>query len=201
MSSRKKKLITLQVILFLIGSIIVYQTYYSKKVSDEQKILSDREKKIVSNLKKQKINSNDMFYDIKYSGIDLAGNRYILKSKEANNSKLNSELVEMKFLEAVFYFKDDTILKVFSDRGVYNNKTLDMTFEKNVKALYEESKLFAEKAYYSNQNSFLKVSENVIVNDQRGNLVADELLFDIKKQNLNIISFNSNKVNAKIDLK
>ena len=106
----------------------------------------------------------------------------------------------MKLLEAMFYFKDDTILKVFSDKGVYNNKTLDMTFEKKVKALYGENKLFAEKAYYSNQNSFLKVSGNVIVNDQRGNLVADELLFDIKKQNLNIISLNSNRVNAKIDL-
>ena len=188
MNSRKKKLIIFQVILFFIGSIVIYQTYYSKEVSDEQKILSDKEKKIISKLNKQEINSNDTFYDIKYSGIDLAGNRYILKSKEAKNNKLNSELVEMKFLEAVFYFKDDTILKVFSDKGVYNNKTLDMTFEKNVKALYEENKLFAEKAYYSNQNSFLKVSENVIVNDQRGNLVADELLLDIKKQNLNIIS-------------
>lgn len=201
MNSRKKKLIIFQVILFFIGSIVIYQTYYSKEVSDEQKILSDKEKKIISKLNKQEINSNDTFYDIKYSGIDLAGNRYILKSKEAKNNKLNSELVEMKFLEAVFYFKDDTILKVFSDKGVYNNKTLDMTFEKNVKALYEENKLFAEKAYYSNQNSFLKVSENVIVNDQRGNLVADELLLDIKKQNLNIISLNSNRVNAKIDLK
>lgn len=200
MNSRKKKLITFQVILFFIGSIVIYQTYYNKKVSDEVKVLSDKEKKIVSKLNKQEINSSDVFYDIQYSGIDLAGNRYILKSKEARNSKINSELVEMKLLEAMFYFKDDTILKVFSDKGVYNNKTLDMTFEKKVKALYGENKLFAEKAYYSNQNSFLKVSGNVIVNDQRGNLVADELLFDIKKQNLNIISLNSNRVNAKIDL-
>ena len=38
--------------------------------------------------------------------------------------------------------------------GIYNNKTLDMIFEKNVKANYEESKLFAEKAEYSNSKVF-----------------------------------------------
>ena len=75
-----------------------------------------------------------------------------------------------------------------------------MKFEKNVKAFYEGSKLFAEKANYSNSESFLTISENVIINDQKGTLTADKLLFDIKKQNLNIISFNNNKINAKIDL-
>ena len=107
----------------------------------------------------------------------------------------------MRFVEVNFYFKDDTILNVISDSGVYNNKTLDMLFEKNVKAFYEGSELFADKANYSNIKSFLEISDNVTVSDQRGTLIADKLLFDIKKQKLNIISFNNNKINAKIDLK
>ena len=106
----------------------------------------------------------------------------------------------MKFVEVNFYFKDETILNVQSDEGIYNNKTLDMLFEKNVKAFYEGSELFADKANYSNLKSFLTVTDNVIVNDEKGTLVADELLFDIKKQNLNIISFKNNKINAKIDI-
>ena len=36
----------------------------------------------------------------------------------------------MKFVEAIFYFKDDTVLNVRSDYGTYNNKTLDMYFNK-----------------------------------------------------------------------
>ena len=40
-------------------------------------------------------------------------------------------------LMLVFYFKDDTILNIKSDNGIYNNKTLDMIFEKNVKADYK----------------------------------------------------------------
>ena len=107
----------------------------------------------------------------------------------------------MKFVEVNFYFKDETILNVFSDEGIYNNKTLDMIFEKNVKAYYEGSELLADKADYSNLNSYLTISDNVIVNDQRGTLAADKLLFDIKKQNLTIISFNNNKINANVNLK
>ena len=40
--------------------------------------------------------------------------------------------------------------------GIYNNKNLDMKFEKNVKGKLLESDLFAEKAEYSNSKSFLE---------------------------------------------
>ena len=142
-----------------------------------------------------------MFYDIEYSGLDLAGNRYILRSEEAINNKLNSNLVEMKFVEAIFYFKDDTILNVKSDNGIYNNKTLDMSFYNNLHADYENSKLTAGRVEYSNLNSFLVISDKVKIKDYKGTLVADKLLFDIKKQILNISSINDKKVNANVDLK
>ena len=184
----------------MIGLCVIIYTYYISKRSEEIITLENR-KKISSQLNQQNDVENDVFYNIKYSGIDLAGNRYILTSKEAINNKNNPELVNMKFVEVNFYFKDETILNVFSDEGIYNNKTLDMIFEKNVKAYYEGSELLADKADYSNLNSYLTISDNVIVNDQRGTLAADKLLFDIKKQNLTIISFNNNKINAKVDLK
>ena len=133
--------------------------------------------------------------------MDLAGNRYILKSKEARSDEKNQEIVIMKFVEAVFYFKDNTTLEVFSDKGLYNNKTLDMNFEGNVTAFYQDSELFAEKAEYSNTNAFLTVMENVKIKDIRGTMVADKLLFDIKNQTLNIASFNDDKINANINLK
>ena len=48
----------------------------------------------------------------------------------------------MKKVEASFFFKDDTILYVWSDNGEYNNATLDMTFYNNVEAIYELSKCY-----------------------------------------------------------
>ena len=71
-----------------------------------------------------------------------------------------------------------------------------MKFEDNVKANYQDSELFAEKANYSNSESYLSIYENVRINDIKGNLIADKLLFDITKQKLDITSFNDGKINA-----
>ena len=74
----------------------------------------------------------------------------------------------MKFVDAFFYFKDDNYFKSFkSKKGVYNNKTLDMKFEENVKANYEESSLFAEKQNILILKNLI-ISENVKIKDIRG---------------------------------
>ena len=200
MIKRKKNLLTAQLILFALGILIIFFTYYNREQTS-QIITLENKKKIDNTLTTQDENDGDIFYNIQYSGIDLSGNRYILNAKEAINNNIDPELVAMKFVEVNFYFKDDTVLNVLSDKGVYNNITLDMLFEDNVRAYYEGSELIADKANFSNLNSYLEVSENVTVTDKRGVVVADKLLFDIKKQLLNIISFNNNKINAKINLK
>ena len=107
----------------------------------------------------------------------------------------------MKYVEARFFFKDYTILYVWSYEGEYNNKSLDMKFNKNVEAKYEGSELKAQQAEYSNTKSYLIISENVEIKDFKGTVFADQLLFDIKKQTLNIASFNDEKINANINLK
>ena len=201
MIDRKKKIKIIQLSLLVVGSLILFLTYANKSDSPKENIVS---KEIQERIKNQNTNlpeNSDIFYNIEYSGLDLAGNRYILKSKEAFNEKNNQEIVQMKFVEAFFYFKDDTVLEVKSDYGIYNNKTLNMNFKKNVKAIYEGSELFAQEAEYSNVESFLTIADKVRVNDSKGTMFADKLLFDIKKKKLNIASFNDNKINANINLK
>ena len=199
MIKRKKNLLTAQLILFALGILIIFFTYYNREQTSQ--IITLENKKKIDNTLTTDESESDIFYNIQYSGIDLSGNRYILNAKEAINNNIDPELVAMKFVEVNFYFKDDTVLNVLSDKGVYNNITLDMLFENNVRAYYEGSELIADKANFSNLNSYLEVSENVTVTDKRGVVAADKLLFDIKKQQLDIISFNNNKINAKIDVK
>ena len=200
MINRIKKLRLIQFSFLVTGILIIFFTYSANEFFSREEILPQETQEKIKNLNNQQVN-NDTFFNIEYSGLDLAGNRYILKSKEAYNIKDNQDIVNMKSVEAFFYFKDNTVLKVRSDKGIYNNKTLDMKFNKNVKAIYEGSKLFAQKAEYSNLNSFLIISEEVEINDVQGTIFADKLLFDIKKQTLNIASFENNKINANIDLK
>ena len=59
----------------------------------------------------------------------------------------------MKIVDAIFYFKDDTILKIKSSFGSYNNKTLDMKFRDDVEADYANSKLYSKEAEYLNSKS------------------------------------------------
>ena len=201
MIDRKKKLKIIQLTLLTLGVLMLYLTYYSKEDTIKQKLISETTKeKIEKQTFEDEEDNENMFYNISYAGLDLSGNRYQLKSAEAYVDDTKPEVIYMKVVEAIFYFKDDTTLYVWSENGIYNNKTLDMKFENNVRAKYEESELFAEKAEYSNTESYLSIYNNVRINDMRGSLIADKLLFDIKKQKLDITSVNNGKVNANIKI-
>lgn len=195
---RKKKLRLFQTILLIVGIIIIFIIYTDKGLFLNKKI-NQKTTTLIENETTGK--KENIFYNIEYSGLDLAGNRYIIKSKEATTNASNQEIVNMKFVESFFYFKDDTVLKVKSDYGTYNNKTLDMFFNSNVKANYQNSVLFAENAEYSNSENFLSISGKVKIEDFKGTMFADKLLFDIKKHKLNITSFNDGKINANLNLK
>ena len=197
MIDRKKKIRVIQFFLLFFGLLIIYLTYYNKELKPEQELIS---KKIQKKTEEDISQERDLFFNIEYSGFDLQGNRYLLKSKEAYIDEINTEIIYMKGVNAVFYFKDNTTLYVKADNAIYNNESLDMKFERNVIANYLNSELFAEKAEYSNSKSFLSIYENVRINDIKGNLIADKLLFDITSQKLDITSFKDKKINANVNL-
>ncbi len=200
MIERKKKILIIQLTLLFFGVAMIYGTYYSKtpKLSDESK--NGIKNKKIEEESESSSDQKDVFFNIEYAGSDLTGNRYILKSEEAFLDELKPEIVYMKKVNATFYFKDNTNLYVLSDTGIYNNKTLDMKFEGSVKANYLNNELFAEKADYSNRQSFLTIYEKVRVNNETGNLIADKLLFDVKNKKLDITSFKDGAINANIKL-
>ena len=196
MMERKKKLRITQFFLLIFALLIIYLTYYNKEIDNTDVTNSEQIKEALKDNKEDK----DLFFNIEYTGLDLRGNRYLLKSQKARLDELKPEIVYMDIVHAIFYFKDNTILYIWSDKGVYNNKNFDMKFSNNVKAEYMDSKLFAEKANYSNTENYLSIYENVRIDDIRGNLIADKLLFDINKQNLAITSFNDGKIEANVKL-
>ena len=201
---RKKKLRIIQFGLLFAGLLIFFLTYFNQdNASKKKEIVSENLKsKIELDVNKNNKKKNDLntFYNIQYSGLDASGNRYILKSREATTSEPNNELISMRDVEAFFYFKDDTILTVNSKKAEYNDKTLDIKFFEKVEAFYDDAKLFANKAEYSNSKNFIIIENDVEITNSKGNIFADKLLFDIRSQNLNITSFKNSKINANIDL-
>ena len=113
---RKKRLRVFQLIFILIGVCIVIFTFTNKKNFNQTKIIPENIKKFEAGLKKNKEAGGNIFYNVKYSGLDLQGNRYIIIAKEAINSDSNPNLVEMKKVEATFYFKDNTQLLISSNK-------------------------------------------------------------------------------------
>ncbi len=195
---RKKKLFLYQILFAFLGSVLILFTFFQKNKFNEDVIISDNlQKKIDEQIRKKSDNSN-IFYDVKYSGLDFEGNRYTISSEEAINSELDSTIVNMSKVKATFYFKDDTVLDISSKNGKYNNKTLDMEFTQDVKAVYENSELYADRAQFLNSKNFLIVSNDVKVIDSRGTMFADKLIFDIKKKTLNISSSDDKTVKSKV---
>ena len=200
---RKKKIRLAQIIFLFLGLFTIFFTYLKRETNQKETLISvETKKKIEKQLSDQKsLNDNDTFYNVEYSGFDLNGNRYIIKCKEAVVNKESNELINMKFVNAKFYFKDDTTLFINSDVGLYNNKTLDIQFSKNIKGSYLNSKLFAQNANYSNSNGYVSISNNVIIEDPKGSVFAKKLLFDIKTKTLKISSSQNERVKANITLK
>ncbi len=201
MTKRKKNLLLLQLGLLIVGIFVIFFTYMNNEKEGALNIIPPQNKeRVINQLSNNKSESRDVFYNIEYSGIDLSGNRYKLKSEEAVNNKDFKDIVDMKNVNAIFYFKDDTILKIKSTFGSYNNKTLDMKFRDDVEADYANSKLYSEEAEYLNSKSYLTISNQVKLVDSKGTMHADKLFFDIESKKLNISSLKNGKINAKINL-
>ena len=199
---RKKKLRIYQIILLISGTLIILLMFVKKNIPTEEKIISDNLKKIID---EQKSNSDskdsNTFYNVKYSGLDLKGNRFSIISNEGTTSDLNSNLVKMKGVTANFYFKDNSNLEISSKEGTYNNESLNIIFKTDVKALYENSELYADQAEFSNSNNYLKVYNNVKIIDPKGTMLADQLIFDINTKTLKITSLKNNKIKSRINSK
>ena len=96
--TRNRKLKLTQLSLLIIGLLIVFFTYFEKERSNQEKIISRAEQEKIDVKLKKYSDENNVFYNIQYTGIDLEGNRYTIKSEEAVNSSSNTKIVNMKKL-------------------------------------------------------------------------------------------------------
>ena len=189
MITRKKKIILIQLTIFLTASLLLYNTYRDKnqKIKEEVKI------EVETNP------DTNSFSDVEYSGFDLNGNRYTLNAIKADFKTETPEKINMTDVTANFYLKDGAVLKVISDTGLYNNVTLNMKFENNVKATYLTHTLLSDQLTYSNTNAKLLLSGNVQGESiNKGEFFADNIEYDLANKTLDFSMFGNSQVNIKI---
>ena len=192
MSKRKKKLIFIQSILLITAVLLLYIFYYNDNESRIEKVK-------VENKKIEELSENNFFEDVEYKGIDAAGNRYLLKSEIASFDNEKPELVNMEGMKAIFYFKDGTILKVSGNNGIYNNKTNDMQFRKEVEVSQADNKIIADNLDYFNSKGLINIYGNVEGKSLDGSFTSDILNINIDNQSIDFLMNNNNQV--KINLK
>jgi len=197
MTSRKKRILTIQIIIFIIGSLLVFFTYYNKNNVSDLKKTSDLVEQNSSDTLENDQNINT-FENIEYKGIDLNGNRYVIMSEKASFDVNKPELIDMKIMSAIFYFKDGTILRVRGDYGTYNNKSNDMEFRENIIANYIDNNLYADNLDYLNSKNLLTIYGNVKTESIKGNISADNIEIDISKRTVDLSMFGKGEVKVKI---
>ena len=197
MTSRKKRILTIQIIIFIIGSLLVFFTYYNKNNVSDLKKTSDLVEQNSGDTLENDQNINT-FENIEYKGIYLNGNRYVIMSEKASFDVNKPELIDMKIMSAIFYFKDGTILRVRGDYGTYNNKSNDMEFRENIIANYIDNNLYADNLDYLNSKNLLTIYGNVKTESIKGNISADNIEIDISKRTVDLSMFGKGEVKVKI---
>ena len=188
MKKKKKNLLLIQLTIFFVALALLYNTYH------------DKNKETETSVDVETISSSDTnsFTDIEYSGFDLNGNRYLLQAKKADFKTEKPELIYMKGVTAKFYLKDNTILEVISESGLYNNLTLDMNFDTNVKVDYLTHILLSDSLSYSNSDAKLIATGNVRGESiKKGEFSADNVEYDLTDKTLNFSMFDSKQVKIK----
>ena len=199
MALNKKKLskkTLLQIILVTLAIIIIFFTYFYKD-RDTQLV-----KKLDKNIIKKESGVQDnlsTFENITYEGLDANQNNFVIDSDYAEFTGDKPNIILLKIILCRFFFKDGTILKITSDKGVYNNITNDIEFEEEVKMYYLENRLFSDKASFVNSENYLLVENNVIGEGPEGNLVADRVNVDLIEKKMKVSMYNQDKVNIKVN--
>ena len=182
--------------LIFTGLIIIFFTYFY--VGDNESSLEKVEQKEIQKNGSEKEGFNT-FENITYEGKDSNNNDFILNSEYAEFAIDESNIIYMKKLECRFFFKDGTVLKILSDKGIFDNLSNNMEFEENVEMYYLENKLFSDKANFVNSENYLIVQGNVIGKGPLGNLAADKLNVDFIDKKMKISMYNESKVNIKVN--
>ncbi len=197
MTKRKKRILTIQIIIFSVAMLIIFFTYYGKNDFSEKKNKSE----LIQEQSKDESSSDpniNTFENIEYKGIDLNGNRYVIMSEKASFDITKPELIDMKIMSAIFYFKDGTVLRVKGDYGTYNNKSNDMKFRENITAQYIDNFLYADNLDYLNTKNLLTIYGNVKTESIKGDILADNIEIDISKRTVDLSMFNKGEVEVKI---
>ena len=193
----KKQQQKMQLVLIFIGFFLILLTYFyyphmeKNKLSKDQSTREDLEKTL-------EYTHSTTFENIEYQGLYDLDKPFSVKSEKAYILDGDPDIVYMTNMHVVLYLKNERIVNIISNKGKYNKVTNDCFFEENVRATDEKTIIFAENLDLLATENFVKIYNNVKLNDPTGFLRADKIDYDFETKYFKVSMFDDKAVKVKI---
>ena len=182
------KKILIQILLLLIIIIIswvVYLNYFKFK-----EIASSENKIEIS----EAIEKNNLIKKLEYESSDDKGRKYIIKSDEGSIDENNSEIIFMENVTANIILADGSIIYISSKEAIYNNKTYNTNFLKNVKLDFLDHNLFSQNLDLIFDRNKIEVYNDLVYKNLDLTMIADKVEIDMLTKYSKIFTFDDNKI-------
>jgi|TARA_B110000881_G_C18516859_1_gene485378 hypothetical protein len=180
-----------QILLLMLAitlSLLVYNFY----IKNNQKAGAEKIIKTINNEAKEE-DLKDVINDLKYSSVDIKGNKYQILSKEGVIDLANSNIIYMTKVDAKIELLNEEPIFVTSNFAKYNQNTNDTTFTENVLLLSGLHTINTEELDFSFENSLVNMSNEVVYKSKDTILVGDRLEFDLITKKTKIFMNNKSK--------
>ena len=138
------------------------------------------------------------FKSVEYKGIYDLDKQFSVKSEKAYILDGDPDVVYMTNMRVILYLKNDRIVNIISNRGTYNKVTHDCFFEEDVKATDGKTIILAENLDLLATENFVKVYNNVKLNDPTGSIQADKIDYDFETKYFKVSMFDDKAVKMKV---
>ena len=143
----------------------------------------EKEKKIVSKVEIQKKDAEDNLIEgIKYFSKDMRGKTYLIESKNGTINEDNPDIIYLFDVKAEINFDKDQLIKVKSNKAVYNINNYDTEFTENVKLSYEDNKISCKNIIVKFSENYAILTGNLVYNNLLTSLFADQMKVDLIKR-------------------
>jgi hypothetical protein len=190
---QKKMLISLVFIgFFLIIATYFYYPYVNKVKTTQDETLN---KELTENLEDEQ---NTFFENIEYKGLYNVDKTFSVTADKARILYANPNIVFMTEMRVVLDLNDGRVVNISSNDGSYNKITYDCFFENNVIATDGETKILSDNLDLLATENFMKIYNNVKLDNPTGNLIADEINYDFETKNLKVTMFDAEQIQMKV---
>jgi len=188
-------MLTKSIFYFLISLllfVLIYVMGYYYFNSTKNNPIYQEDKSIVESNTSEKKN---FIENIIYTSTDASGNKYEIKSETGRFDEHDEELILMNNVNAQILLKNKTKIFITSKKAIYNNKTNDTIFTKNINISYINHKILCEELNFMFTKNLMSLKENIVYQNGYESFFADIMVMDLLTKETKIfMNDNTSKV-------